>query len=318
MLTTAVLRCLKLQVPQTEIHFCTKAGYVDLVTANPYVSKVHLLGESMPALLAELKQEKFDLIIDLHHNLRSARIKMGLAGVPVRSFKKLNWQKWLLTRFKINRMPSVHIVDRYLETVSHLGVSYDGQGLDYYFPKNSSLPAEVATRLNQQPFIAMVCGGTYHTKKLPAEKIRELFSQTTIPMVLLGDAHDAKSVSEAISPENPHVINLCGLLNLAQSARVISMAGAVISHDTGLMHIAAALKKPVVSVWGNTVPEFGMYPLLPKHMQDKSFMAEVEGLSCRPCSKLGYDTCPKGHFACMMKQDTARILAEAQRLAGML
>ena len=73
------------------------------------------------------------------------------------------------------------------------------------------------------------------------------------------------------------------------------MAASIITHDTGLMHIAAVFNKPIVSIWGNTVPEFGMYP----YQVDKSTILEVKGLACRPCSKIGYQKCPKGHFKCM-------------------
>ncbi|RTQ44044.1 glycosyl transferase, partial [Hymenobacter gummosus] len=63
---------------------------------------------------------------------------------------------------------------------------------------------------------------------------------------------------------------------------------------TGQMHIAAAFRKEIISVWGNTVPEFGMYPF-----RTEFRALEVEGLGCRPCSKIGYEKCPQGHFRCM-------------------
>ena len=69
------------------------------------------------------------------------------------------------------------------------------------------------------------------------------------------------------------------------------------SHDTGLMHIAAAFGKEIFSVWGNTVPAFGMYPY-----RTEFRVLEVPGLSCRPCSKIGFDKCPQGHFKCMRDQ----------------
>jgi ADP-heptose:LPS heptosyltransferase len=99
-----------------------------------------------------------------------------------------------------------------------------------------------------------------------------------------------------------HVINLCGQLSLAQSASIVGQSARVFTHDTGLMHIAAALRKPIVSIWGSTVPAFGMYPFYPDGL-DLNTTLEVKDLSCRPCSKIGYDKCPKGHFRCMVGQD---------------
>jgi ADP-heptose:LPS heptosyltransferase len=92
-----------------------------------------------------------------------------------------------------------------------------------------------------------------------------------------------------------------------QSASLVRQAKAIITNDTGLMHIAAAYQKPIVSIWGNTIPDFGMYPYLPAGR--KQFISQVEGLSCRPCSKIGFEKCPKGHFKCMMDQDVLAIAA---------
>ena len=74
------------------------------------------------------------------------------------------------------------------------------------------------------------------------------------------------------------------------------------------MHIAAAFKKPIISVWGNTVPEFGMWPYYGKEVIPNN-ISQVHNLSCRPCSKIGYNACPKGHFKCMELQDMDRINA---------
>ena len=99
---------------------------------------------------------------------------------------------------------------------------------------------------------------------------------------------------------NKRIYNACGKLNLNQSASVVKQADVLITHDTGLMHIAAAFEKKIVSVWGNTVPEFGMYP----YQKEENFkIVEVKDLSCRPCSKIGHKKCPKGHFDCMQKID---------------
>jgi ADP-heptose:LPS heptosyltransferase len=74
-----------------------------------------------------------------------------------------------------------------------------------------------------------------------------------------------------------------------------------------MMHIAAAFKKKIYSVWGNTIPAFGMTPYL---ADDKLKIIEVENLSCRPCTKIGFEKCPKGHFDCMQKIDENLFLSE--------
>lgn len=262
---------------------------------NPYLDKVFSFQKEIPAeLVNQLKLEQYDLVIDLHHNLRSLRLKLAL-GCPARSFNKLNWEKWLLVRFKIDRMPKLHIVDRYMDTVAHLGVKYDGEGLDYFIPESDQI---IPHGLPAHPFVAFAIGATHATKRLPEAKILEICCQIEHPIVLLGGKTEAE-VGQSIERNfGSRVLNLCGKLSLHQSAQVARLSQIVLTHDTGLMHIAAALRKPIVSVWGSTSPKFGMWPFYPTGM-DKNTSVEITGLDCRPCSKIGFDRCPKGHFKCM-------------------
>jgi ADP-heptose:LPS heptosyltransferase len=123
----------------------------------------------------------------------------------------------------------------------------------------------------------------------------------TCPIIVLGGKEEQQE-GEKLSAKFPHVINYCGKLSLLQSASVVAQSKFVITHDTGLMHIAAAFKKPIISIWGNTVPEFGMYPYYGKYSVE-NYKAEISNLNCRPCSKLGHKKCPEGHFKCMEQQD---------------
>ena len=305
-LTTPVLRCIKKQFPGSELHFASRQKFEGLLEPNPHVDRVHSLDGSLNRLIRTLRREKFDCIIDLHNNLRTRIIKSALWGVKSHTFNKLNLRKALLTRFKIDVMPDKHIVQRYLEAAAPLGLRDDGDGLEFYFPEDYTGPAP-APEL-PAAFHAYAIGGTWNTKRMPMQKIIEWMGQVTLPVVLLGDKNDARE-AEFIKDSFPdRIVNLCGLLDLNGSAWVMQRARSVISHDTGLMHIAAAMQKPIVSIWGNTVPAFGMYPYYGKNSLMNAVIAEVIGLDCRPCSKLGYDECPRGHFRCMMDQDSEGIL----------
>jgi heptosyltransferase-2 len=299
-LTTPVVRCLKQQLPDAEIHYLTKPQFKAVVEHNPYISHVHCLTDSFSETIQNLRIEKFDYIIDLHHNLRTLRVKLALTGVKSASFNKLNFAKWLLVKTGLNRMPDVHIVDRYLDTVKQLGVTNDGKGLDYFMPADVAM--QTKTQLPSAPFVAVVIGATHATKRLPAEKLIRICQNIQHPVILLGGKAEAEEGDLIASSAGLHVVNLCGKLSLHQSAYAVQQAQHVITHDTGMMHIAAAFQKPIVSVWGNTVPEFGMYPYYGAQ-QVPQLMAQVKGLSCRPCSKIGYHACPKGHFRCMTDQD---------------
>lgn len=293
-LTSPVVRCLQKQTG-AEIHFITKKSFAGIVQSNPYISKVFAIEHSVHEVGDALKAEQYDFVVDLHHNVRSLQVKR-LLNVPSAAFPKLNIQKWLLVNFKINRMPAVHIVDRYFETVKKLRVKNDGAGLDYFIPDADQVSLQALPESHRAGYVAFVTGAKFATKQLPVAKMIAIIQKLNRPVVLLGGKEDAETGAAIKQACGEAVFNACGQFNLNQSASLLQQSQLVITHDTGLMHIAAALKKKIYSVWGNTVPAFGMYPYKPG---EGSKIVEVKSLACRPCSKIGHSRCPKGHFRCM-------------------
>ena len=306
-LTTPVIRGIKMQLKDIELHYLTKIQYKSILQANPYIDKIHTITKSTDEIIEELKKEEFDYVIDLHKNLRSFTVKQRLHAKSI-SFPKLNFQKWLLVNFKINTLPNIHIVDRYLKTVKELGVGNDGKGLDYFIPEKDKINIDSLPLAFLEGFIGIVIGGQHSTKMFPAEKIIELINQLEKPIILLGGPEDKITAESICNTTQKIVLNACGNYNINQSASLVSLADKILTNDTGLMHIAAALKKEVVALWGNTIPQFGMYPYYPIEEFHKSVSIQVEGLKCRPCSKIGYKKCPKGHFDCMNKIDVHEIV----------
>lgn len=305
-LTSPVVRCIKRQLPDAKLHFLVKKQYASLLTSNPYIDKIHSFERKAKEIIPELKKENFDFIVDLQKNRRSLCIKTRL-GKPSGTFNKLNKKKWLLANFKINLLPKVHVVDRYFGAVRKLGIINDDLGLDFFIPGEDKIDfSKVLPEIFHRGYIALVVGSKQNTKKIPTEKAIEICKAVGKPVVLLGgkvDSEKAKSISEAMPDK---VFDACGNFNINQSASFAEQADAVITTDTGLMHIAAALGKKVISVWGNTVPDFGMYPYYPNGKENYHII-EVSGLRCRPCSKLGYKKCPRKHFRCMMEIDVQQI-----------
>lgn len=294
-LTSPVARCLKNQFPEAEIHYLTKKRNADLLQANPYIDKIQLLGDSLKDTIRELKAENYDYIIDLHNNLRSLGVKFGIKTKSF-SFNKLNIRKLLLTRFKINAMPNFHIVDRNLATLRSFGITNDGKGLDHFIPEEDEIQLTQLPENFRNGYVAIVLAGTYVTKKMPVEKYRNLVSSVNHSFILLGGKNDQAMANHMMNWGTGNIIDFTGKLRINQSASLVKNAKLVISNDTGLMHIAAAYHKKILSVWGNTVPELGMSP----YMAGKgSEILEIKALPCRPCSKLGYLECPKKHFKCM-------------------
>ena len=311
-LTSPVVRCLKKQLLTAEVHYLTKQSFRSLVEPNPYIDKVHLLQDDLKDVIPLLKDEDFDYVIDLHHNLRTLKIKRAL-GKKSFSFNKLNIEKWILTNFKRNRLPDVHIVDRYMETVSAFGIKDDGAGLDYFIPKTEVVPETDIPATHHAGYIAVVIGAALNTKRYPVHKVMEFCKSIQHPVMLLGGKEDAEDGKKIAALDEFKIYNACGKFSINESADLVRRAKLVVTNDTGLMHIATAFKRPVISLWGNTVPEFGMYPYYgnnflshqPKQPYD---ILEVNNLKCRPCSKIGYPKCPLGHFKCMENIDPAIVL----------
>lgn len=300
-LTTPLLRALKEQKPDIEIHYITKKAYAPVLENNPYIDQLILLEDKLSSLFPQLKKQKYDFIVDLHNNLRSLRIKAVLKK-PYESLDKLNRQKWLLVRFGKDHMPNVHIVERYFKTLERLGVKNDGKGLEYYSGLEQKKNIKGLEESIKDNFAVIVIGGTYYTKQIPEEKFDDLLARFSLPLVLLGGPEDQKQAQKIAQKYPQQVHDLSGKTSLNESAEIIRRSQFVVTSDTGLMHMAAAYQKKIYSVWGNTVPEFGMVPYMPENPEN-SVILEVKNLSCRPCSKLGYNNCPKKHFDCMMKQD---------------
>jgi ADP-heptose:LPS heptosyltransferase len=303
-LTTPVIRCLKQQLTRIEIHYLTKEKFRTILSENPYIDHLHTIEKSTNEIISELKLLDFDYIIDLHNNIRTRSLSFKL-GVKTYRFPKLNIQKWLYVRFKINQLPNIHIVDRYFDAVKSLSIKNDFLPCDFYIKEKDQVNINQNFKINAYSYVAFAIGAQFATKRLPNHKVREICEKISLPIILLGGSEDAQNGKE-IQSGLSHVTNTCGTFSLGQSASIVQQAKTVITHDTGLMHIASAFEKHIVSIWGNTTPAIGMYPYMPRK---KDFsIHEVNNLSCRPCSKIGFKTCPKKHFKCMEKQDIELIV----------
>ncbi|HRP90255.1 MAG TPA: glycosyltransferase family 9 protein [Edaphocola sp.] len=312
-LTTPIVRCIKRSFPNAEIHYFTKKPFAKILEANPNIDVVHQLNDNIGENIKELKALNFDAVVDLHHNLRTLRVKKALGVKKTYSFPKLNIKKWLYVRFEWNLMPSTSIVERYFQAATPLGVVDDGLGLDFFIPEEQEIDKDDIPMGHWMGYVACVIGGSFATKQFPENKWKEFVNLCPYPIILLGGPED-RNLGELITKADPvKVYNACGKFNLMESADLVRKARVVISNDTGLMHITAAFQKPLISLWGNTTPWFGMFPYyggndLEKRINPKFSIIEKNGLSCRPCSKIGFDKCPKGHFDCMQKIEVLKII----------
>lgn len=304
-LTTPVIRSLKQAHPDCEIHFFTKKAYKPLLEHNPHLTRIHVLEDSFRESIRPLKGLDFDHILDLHHNLRSLRVKWSLR-TSSSTFPKENLAKYRMVRKQ--RYPTEwlpHVVQRYGSTLSKLEVELDDKGLEISYPEQLDQWArEMISPLDDHP-LAIVLGAKFNTKRWLPEYFVETINRLGRPVLLLGGS-DAVAERDLIIPQlQVPSLDAVNQYSLLESTALLNQVAEVLTHDTGFMHIAAALGKKVYSLWGNTVPALGMTPY-----KTESVILENTEIHCRPCSKIGFDTCPKGHFDCM-KSITPDIVIDA-------
>jgi ADP-heptose:LPS heptosyltransferase len=306
-LTTPVIRCVKQQLENAEVHFLTKRSFQAVTEHNPYIDKFYYYDDDLSRLIKALKQERYDYVIDLHKNLRSYRIRLAL-NCKVLSYKKQSLQKFLLTRLHIDFMQKRHIVLRNLDSVAALGVRDDGMGLDHFIGQQDIVRVEDLPASHSMGYVAMVIGASYFTKKLPVYKLQELCARINYPLVLIGGKEDAAAGNEVAALDSVKIYNACGKFSLGESADIVRKAKLVISHDTGLQYIASAFNKPTLAIWGGTSPRLDVEPFYGSRFLATTSRSPyrsmiVPGLSCQPCSNFGRKKCPRGHFKCMHLQD---------------
>jgi len=306
-LTTPVLRCIHEQLPGTKIHYITKKAFQSVLVNNPRISKLYTIENSIDEVIGDLKKERYDYVIDLHKNIRTLVLKRKL-GVKSYSFPKLNFQKWLLVNFKKDSMPNLHVVDRYFEAVKELGVQKDLKNCEFYLTANDRVNLQGTLGIMPRSYVAVAIGAQFATKIMPVELLAKLLEKIHFPIVLLGGPTDLERSVQLMDllSEKSDLYNAVNQFSLNQSASIVSQAKVLLTHDTGLMHIASCFDIPIVSIWGNTVPALGMFPYYPS-AKEKFSIHEVQNLSCRPCSKIGHQSCPKKHFNCMNFQDIETI-----------
>lgn len=309
-LASPVFRCLRQQLQGAEVHLLTKHKFRAVTEANPYIDRFHYFRDDLKEVIDELKKEDFDVVVDLHKNLRSYRVRWALHTKSY-AYRKLSLEKFLLTKFRMDRMPQRHITQRSLDAVQHLGVKDDGGGLDHFIPRTASL-AQNPLPFPVDGYIALVIGASYATKKLPEKRLTELCRILDLPIVLVGGPEEKEEGERVRGSDPTRIFNACGPYDLHQSALIVRDSKFVISHDTGMQYIACAFRKKVLAIWGGTSPRLQVEPYYGWRdpVPYRNFL--VEGLNCQPCSNYGKKKCPEGHFNCMMQLDLAAIASTAR------
>lgn len=297
LLTTPIIRAINQQIEGAEIHLLVNKKNSELLASNPRIAKIHSYQESAKVTADKLKTEQFDFIVDLQHNRRTKHICQHL-GVPCSFLQTHPFKRWMSVRLKINTLPHKHLVERYFETVEAIGVQNDNQGLEFHIPEEKIFDTDNLPVFFEDGYVAIALDAERATQRIPTAKIIEIATILHKPVILLG-GKEAKDIGQDIvSQLGDRAYNTCGELNINQCASLLQQSTCVLTGDSAFMHLASALDKPVCSLWGSTVPEFGKYPYMPEQ-RNLFRIFEICSLKCRPCAQLGFKRCPRRHFRCM-------------------
>ncbi len=327
LLTTPVIRGLRQRFPSSRIEALVKREYADVLRFNPHLSGLIEFEESgsgaFSALVAELRRKKFDLIVDLHNSLRSNLLRFHLWRPRRLLFNKHVFRRYMLVRWKRNLYDGiVSVADRYRQAVAGLGIPDDGRGLDLQLPPEAVSAVRVRMERmhieRHHPVIGFAPTARHATKRWPPERFvasgSALAAEPGLKILILGGKEDSEYCGDIA-----HLINtstgskvaesLSGETTLLETAAVMDYCDVVLCNDSGLMHLAAARGRPVVALFGSTVREFGFEPYRTAHA-----IIERSGLECRPCSHIGREACPLGHFRCMVDISSDEAVAEVRKL----
>lgn len=308
-LTSLAIRCLRSTCPDLQIDFLTKPQYRSVVEKHLQVSNVLELSNNLFATAKEIASAEYDCIVDLHANLRTGILKQLLPEpVKVIRYNKQSWRRTLSVWLKKDFYRGEHVAEQYLDTLKDFGVKNDGKGLEFFIPESEWIYRGDVPLTHRSGYAVISLGATHFTKKLPLEKWDEICQSLNLPVILIGGSEEMEMGERLTATDELKFLNKCGQYTLGQSASVVAQAKFVITQDTGMMHIAAALKKKTISIWGGTVPYLGFEP----YGLDNGLSQIIEvKLSCRPCSKYGRSSCPKEHFKCMRNISAERVVNAA-------
>jgi lipopolysaccharide heptosyltransferase II len=306
-LTTPLLRSLRSAYPEALITYLTKGQYAELLSGSPFINELILFDKKegfkgLKKLKQQLKDQHFDIYLDIHKNWRSRYLRIGLGVKTASTYPKYIFRRTMLIWFKLNFYRHIKPVYlRYFESVRKLGVHDDGKGTDIYVPvmkieKVREILSSLGFQFNK-PLVVICPGATYYNKRWKPdgfiETARYLIREKSAFIIIHGGKEDMTLSKELTLKIGSGAASLAGMLSLSESAALLRLSTLVIANDSGLLHLAQSQKKPVVGIYGPTTRELGFFPI------DQNSTAIETSLPCRPCTAKGLNYCPKRHFRCM-------------------
>ncbi len=302
-MTSPVFEVLKKNYPESKITFISSKQFSGLMEANPHIDSIiyadlkdeHKDKNGLLRFIKDnnLQDSEFDLLIDLHFNLRSRFLSS-----KIKSKRKVHWSSDSLKRrlYVAFHIPfNIHPVTyRYLETIAKFIGEKDFSGFSYTHYADSDIMERILSNYPQlKDAILVLPGSQWFTKMYPKKYFIDLLKMFQNEQIyILGGPEEKELCDEIASEINSK--SFASHFSLSELNSVISVAKAVITNDSGPMHISVGLGVPTIAFFGSTTRGLGF---MPDH--EDSLVIEDEKLSCRPCSLHGRVICPKKHFKCM-------------------
>jgi len=309
-----------------QIDFVVHKDYADLVRYNPHITSLYEYDittgfDGLKKLAKILHENKYDFVADIHDSIRTKFLRMACRAADIAVVDKRKLERWLLIHLKRNAYSdTLSVAERYIETLKKYGLQNDHKGLEIFVPDaiQHSI-ADMMTSLQLQRFkcVVGICPGSKHfTKRWSKEKYADLAvriaQELNAAIILFGgneEQSDCRFVEDAVvqnvSPQA--VVNTAGKLSLLESTSALKYCDAVVTNDSGLMHIAAAQQRKIVAIFGSTVREFGFAPF-----ETESVIIENNNLACRPCTHIGRSICPRQHLKCLEDITVERVFQEVK------
>ncbi|MCK5050275.1 MAG: lipopolysaccharide heptosyltransferase II [Candidatus Cloacimonetes bacterium] len=302
-LTQSVMQALRNEFPDSQIHYLTKKVYSPIVEMFNCVDEIHYW-ENKYSLLKNLRKLKFDLAIDLHSKFNTFIIKSFISAKRTVTYNKKHLLRRQIVKKRTNKTIS-STVALYFTALRKIGLESE-VSTPNLFPVNNAVMPEVFPTGNQAKYIGLFPGALHKTKQYPVEQLAEFIdsvpTEWDCQFLTFGSKAERLLAEELNSLTEINIIDLCGKLDLQQLVFAINKMDAVITNDSGPMHIAAALEKPQIAIFGATHPKLGFAP-----MNEKAILLFAD-LPCRPCSLHGGKECPLKHFNCMKSIAAEQIL----------
>jgi len=316
LLSTPLLRAIRQRHPKAWISYVTKTGYVPLLAHNPRVSEVIGYDPATPlaTLARRLRAAGFTHRLDLHGSVRSRLLRLLVPGTWA-GYPKHRVARTLLIRAKRDTYRDHRpVAVRYFDAARSLEVAPDEQSLEFFMGRHSieagaQFLSERGLAVNRG-LVAVAPGAKHRTKQWPVHHWKELVAElsTRMDVVVLGGPSDRALSEEVAAVGGSNAASAAGVFDVGGTAALLKAARSAVAGDTGLMHLATAVKTPVVALFGPTVRQFGFSPY-----RARATILELD-LPCRPCSAVGGARCPLGHHRCLEDIAPSEVLEAIRRL----